>query len=57
MIYSFAMNIQSLKAEPLAAISLSFVIGTLGVITWLGVKAITGNLSCFRPWLRDQIPF
>lgn len=57
MIYSFAMKIQSLKADPLAAISLSFVIGTMGVITWLGVNVITGDLSCVRPLLRDQTPF
>ena len=56
MIYSFAMNIQSLKADPLAVISLSFVIDTLGFITCLGVKAITGDLSGSRPCLRDQTP-
>ena len=56
MIFSFAMANQSLKADPLAAISLSFVIGTLGVLAWLGVKAITGDFSCSRPWLRDQTP-
>ena len=53
MIFSFAMANQSLKAGPLTAISLSFVISTLGVLVWLGVKAITGDFSCSRPWLRD----
>ena len=56
MIFSFAMANQSLKADPLTAISLSFVIGTLGVLAWLGVKAITGDFSCSRPWFRDQTP-
>ncbi|QNI61589.1 hypothetical protein SynTAK9802_01292 [Synechococcus sp. TAK9802] len=32
MIYSLAMANQSLKADPLTAISLSFVISTLGVL-------------------------
>jgi hypothetical protein len=32
MIFSFAMANQSLKADPNTAISLSFVIGTLGVL-------------------------
>ena len=55
MIFSFAMANQSLKADPLTAISL-FVIGMLGVLVWLGVKAITGDFSCSRTWLRDPTP-
>ena len=47
---------QFLKADPLIAISLSLVVGTVGIITWLGVQAMTGDLSCSRPWLRDQTP-
>ena len=37
-------------------ISLSFVVGTLGILALLGVKAITGDFNCTRPWQDQQVP-
>ena len=50
------MSSQSLTSDPLTVISLSFVIGTLGILAWLGVKPITGDINRTRPWLDQQVP-